>query len=150
MGLLHNKTLDALTSLGSIERQMVEESEGKPGYPAAGTESIKQTENGPEVQYTNLKSPFNISASKDFLLPGCPARKELNSVLEGYMNFTASLTPDKDPGKLRELLDPSIYLPGEGSAQTDLSLLSSLHSIEILKNNILAVESRILTYIASR
>ena len=87
MELLHNKTLDALTFLGNIEKQMVEESEGKPGNPAFSTESVGQTENGPEIQYTHLASPFNTAPARDFLMPGCSVRQEMNAVLAEYMNY---------------------------------------------------------------
>jgi hypothetical protein len=148
--LLHNKTLDALTYLGNIQKQMVEESEGMPGNHAVSTESVGQTENGPEIRYTRLVSPFNQVPARDFLIPGCSVRQEMNNVLAEYMNYVASLIPDKDSGKFIGLLDPSIYLPGAVNVQTDLTLMSALHSIEILRNNLLAVETRMLTYIAKQ
>ena len=150
MELLDNKTLDALTCLGNIEKQMVEVSEGKTGNPAPGTESVSQTDNGPEIQYTHLVSPFNPVPARDLLMPGCPARQKMNAVLAEYMNYVIAITPDKDPEKFKELLDPSVYLPGGIPGQTDLTLLSALHSVEVLKNNLLAIESCVLTYIAKQ
>jgi hypothetical protein len=150
METLHTRTLDAITFLGSIAKKMVEESEGKPGNPSFNTRSVVQSENGPEILFTQLGNPFNTASTRDFLLPGCSTRQELNSVLTEYMNYVTTLTPDKDSGKFKGLLDPSIYLPGEIPAQTDLTLLSALHSIEILKNNLLAVESCMLAYIVNQ
>jgi hypothetical protein len=150
MEFLHNKTLDALTYLGNIQKQMVEVSEGLQGDPAVNTESVEQTGNGPEIRYKHLTSPFNKLPARDFLMPGCSVRKELNTVLEGYLNFVTGLTSDKDSVKFMGLLDPSLYLPGGGPSQTDFTLMSALHSIEILKNNLLAVESRMLTLIAKQ
>jgi hypothetical protein len=72
-------------------------------------------------------------------------RQELNDTLAEYMNYVVSLTRDKDPGKFRGLLDPSIYLPSGPAPHSDLTLMSALHTLDILKNNILAVESHILT-----
>jgi hypothetical protein len=66
------------------------------------------------------------------------------------MNYVTDLTPDKDSEKFKELLDPSVYLPGGIPGQTDLTLLSALHSVAILKNNLLAVESCMLNYIAKQ
>ena len=60
---------------------------------------------------THLANPFNKVPARDFLMPGCSVRQELNTVLSGYMNYVTSLTPDKDSGKFKGLLDPSIYLP---------------------------------------
>jgi hypothetical protein len=147
MELLHNKTLNALAYLGNVEKKMVEESEGKPGNPSMNTESVGQTLNGPEVLFTHLKSPFSLVPARDLLMPGCSVRQELNTVLAEYINYVTSLTPGKDSGKFKALLDPAIYLPVEISAQSNLTLMSALHSIEILKNNLLAVESNMLTYI---
>jgi len=70
-------------------------------------------------------------------------------VLAGYLDYAASLTPDKGPGKIRGLLDPSLYLPGGTSDQTDLTLMSALHTMDVLKNNVLAVESYMLTCIVN-
>jgi hypothetical protein len=150
MELLNNKTLDALSYLGNIEKQMVEESEGKPGNAAPGTESVRQTENGPEIRFTRLVSPFNPLPARDLLMPGSTVRQKINAVMAEYMNYVTDLTPDKDPKKFKELLDPSVYLPGGIPGQADLTLLSALHSVEILKNNLLAVESCMLKYIAKQ
>jgi hypothetical protein len=150
MELLDNKTLEALTCLGNIEKQMVEESEGKPENPAPGSESVRQTENGPEIQYTHLRSPFNPVPARDLLMPECPVRQKMNAVLAEYMNYVTALTPEKDSEKFKELLDPAVYLPGGIPGHPDLTLLSALHSVEILKNNLLAVESCMLTYIAKQ
>jgi hypothetical protein len=150
MELLNNKTLDALTYLGYIEKQMVEVSEGKPGNPASGIESVMLTENGPEIRYAHLVSPFNPQPARDLLMPGSPVRQKMNTVLAEYMNYVTDLTPDKDSEKFKELLDPSVYLPGGIPGQADLTLLSALHSVEILKNNLLAVESCMLNYIAKQ
>ena len=80
---------------------MVEVSEGKPGNPAVNTESVVQTENGPEIQYTHLASPFNQVPARDFLMPGCSVRQELEYVLAEYMNYVTDLTPDKDSGEIQ-------------------------------------------------
>jgi hypothetical protein len=148
--LLNNKTLEALTCLGDIEKQMVEESERKPGNPLPVTESVRQTENGPEIQYTRLGSPFNPVPARDLLMPGCPVRQKMNAVLAEYIKYVTALTPELDSEKFKVLLDPSVYLPGGVPGQTDLTLLSALHSVEILKNNLLAVESCTLKYIAKQ
>jgi hypothetical protein len=150
MELLHNKTLNALNYLGNIEQKMVEISEGKPENQAVNTISAGQSKNGPEVQYTHLVSPFSQIPARELLMPGSSVRQELNTVLAEYQNYVANLTPDRDPGKFRGLLDPSFYLPGEIPGQPDLTLLSALHSIGILKNNLLAVESSMLTSIAKQ
>jgi hypothetical protein len=39
-------------------------------------------------------------------------------------------------------------LPGENSDSRPVSLMSGLHSLELVKNNLLAVESNLITVIA--
>ncbi len=146
MELLHNKTLYAHDYLGKVQIQMVEVSEGSPH----NTESAGETDNGPEIRFTHLANPYSKVPARDLLMPGCSVRQEMKKVLSDYMNYVTTLTPDRDSGKFKGLLDPSIYLPGGLSAPNDLTLLSALHSVEILKNNLLAVESCMLSSIAKQ
>jgi hypothetical protein len=148
MESLHNKTLEAHNYLGKIQKQMVETSEGTPGNPAPDTGAAGQTDNSPEIRFTNLANPYSKVPARDLLMPGCSVRQEMNKILSEYMNYVTTLTTDRDSGKFKGLLDPSIYLPGGGSVHNDLTLLSALHSVEILKNNLLAVESCMFSYIA--
>jgi hypothetical protein len=150
MELLHGKTLDAQAFLENVETKMVQVSEGKPGNTSVNQQSVPQSEKRFGIQNTLFASPFNKVPAKELLLPGCSVRQELNTVLEGYMNYVTTLTPDKDSGKFKGLLDPSIYLPGGTAAQSDLTLMSALHTMDILKNNVLAVESHMLACIINR
>lgn len=150
METFHGKTLAALAFLETLEKKLVAESEAKSGNSSTSTSSVSPGENSFEIQNTLLKSPFDKFPARAFLLPGCAVRNELDNVLAGYMNYIASLTPDKDSGKFRGLLDPSVYFPGGTEATTDLTLMSALHTIDILKSNIAAVESHMLTGIVKR
>ncbi len=150
MELLHNKTSEALKYLEDIQKQMVEESERKPGSPAVNTGPVGVTENGPVILYSKLESPFSQAPARDLLMRGCSVRTELNTVLSEYLNFVTALSPEKNSGKFKGLLDLSVYLPEVTPAHTDLTLMSALHSLEILKNNLLAVESCMLKYIAKQ
>jgi hypothetical protein len=150
MELLHGKTLKALNFLDAVENKMVMASEGNSGNASVNTDSLPQPVNRFEIRNTLLKDPFNKVPARELLQPGCSVRQELNNVLAEYMKYVISLTPDKDPGTFRGLLDPSIYLPAGSSPQSDFTLMSALHTLDILKNNILAVESHILTRIVNR
>lgn len=146
---LHNKTMETLDYLAKVQKQMVEDSDGKPENPALNTEAAGQTENGTGISFSNLSSPFDLRPARDFLMPGSSVRQKLNNMLADYMNYVVSLTPEKDPGKFSGLLDPSVYLPA-GPQQSDLTLMSALHTLEIMKNNIIAVESHMLTLLINR
>jgi NADH:ubiquinone oxidoreductase subunit 3 (subunit A) len=150
MELLHSKTIEALAFLENVETKMVVISEGKPLDTSVSNQSEPKSEKGFEIRNYLLGSPFSKVPSKDLLMPGCPAREELNNVLERYMDYAASLTPDKDSSKFKGLLDPSVYLPGSASPQQELTLMSALHTMDILKNNVVAVESHMLTCIVNR
>jgi hypothetical protein len=150
MDLLHAKTLDALTILENTEIKLISATEGGQGSSAFSTEAIGQDENGIEIMYSHLLSPFNVAPSRDLLMPGRPVRQEMDTHLSYYTNYVAEITPGKDSGKFSGLLEPSVYLPGNNPGHDDFTLLSALHSIEILKNNILTVESYMLSYIAEQ
>ena len=66
---------------------MVQESEGQPGKPAVSADQISQTKTGQEILYRELSKPFDPRPAKDFLLPGCSTRNELNSSMAEYVNY---------------------------------------------------------------
>jgi hypothetical protein len=150
MESLHSKTMDALACLESLETKMVRVSEGEPGKTSVNPQSETKPENRFEIRNILLASPFSKVPARELLKQGCSDRQELDNVLAGFMDYAASLTSEKDSGKFKGLLDPSVYLPGGTSDQVDLTLMSALHTMDILKNNVLAVESHTLTCIVNR
>jgi hypothetical protein len=127
---------------------MVEASQEKPGLPAVQTVKLGASQNGSEIQYKFITNPFNPNPVNAFLLPGCSARKELDDILLGYKTSLVNMKLNTDPGKYIHLLDPSLFLPEGTMGNGEISLMSGLHSLELLKNSILMVESRTLTAIA--
>jgi hypothetical protein len=146
---LHSKTAGMLNLIGTIQTNMVAEAEGQPGIPALSPVQIRQTENGPEIQYKLLSKPFQTAPVKDFLMPGCSSRQELITALTNYKNFITGLNSLKDIEKYKGLLDPSVFLPDEKKMVGGMSLISGLHSLELLKNNILTVESYLILSLSS-
>jgi hypothetical protein len=147
MDVLHRKTISVLACLEKIEKKMIEESEGQNGTASPGSAISWQTGDRQEVRLINLKNPFSVTPARDFLNPACAARQELNNALEEYLNYVISIAPENDPGKFKGLLDASLYLPGDASSKPDLTLLAALHSVEILRNNILSVESSVMRHV---
>jgi hypothetical protein len=145
---LHSRTTGLLSLISDIQVKMVQESEGEPGAPAVAANQIKQSESGPEIQYRSLSNPFPLAPVKDFLMPGSASRQELNKALADYLNYISSQTPDKKLQESINLLQPSDLLPGENSDSRPVSLTSGLHSLELVKNNLLTVESNVITAIA--
>jgi hypothetical protein len=145
---LHSKTAGILNLIDTIQINMVAEAEGQPGIPALSPVQIRQTGIGTEIQYKLLSKPFNTAPVEDFLLPGCSSRQELILALTNYKNFISGLNSGKNIQKYLSLLDPSILLPGENNKPGEISLMSGLHSLELLKNSLLTVESYMLISLA--
>jgi hypothetical protein len=150
MGQLHAKTSELINLIGSIQTKMVAESEGRPGVPALSPAQITQTDMGPEIKYGFLSNPFFPSPVFNFLLPGCRPREELISSMNEYRNYLSNLNSGIDAGKFNDLLDPSLFLPGEITNADEVSLMSGLHSLQLLKNSVLTVESYILRSVAKK
>jgi hypothetical protein len=144
MEQLHAKTVNLLTLIGDVQTKMVRESEGEPGKPALSQDQIRQTETGTEIQYKKLSRAFHRAPVGDFLVPGCNTREELNLALTKYINYISEMIPGEDLQKYTTLLEPSLYLPGTMPDEGAISLMSGLHSLELLKNSLLTVESKIL------
>ncbi|MCX6254333.1 MAG: hypothetical protein NTV31_07640, partial [Bacteroidia bacterium] len=142
---LHSRTASLLKTISNIQVKMVQESEGKPGMPAISDAQIKQTETGLEIQYNLLSKPFHPGAVKDFLLPGCSSRQELDAALADYNKFMSGLIAQEDLKKFLGLLEPSVSLPAVIPEDGGISLISGLNLLELLKNSVLSVESYVLT-----
>jgi hypothetical protein len=148
MGQLHAKTSGLITLIGNMQTKMVAESEGKPGVPALNPAQITQTDMGPVIKYGFLSDPFSPSPVFNSLLPGCKQREELISSMNEYKNYLSNLNSGIDVGKFKDLLDPSLFLPGKITNADEVSLMSGLHSLQVFKNSVLTVESYILRSIA--
>jgi uncharacterized membrane protein len=149
MAEIHSKTTGLLTLIENIETKMICEAEGEPGIPAMITDEVIQTETGQEIRYMNISNPFHPAPVKDFLLPGTGSREEINSALNEYVKFISGWMTEADLQKYSDLFDPSVYLPDQITEYETGSLMSGLHSLELLKNNLLAVESNMLEYVAN-
>jgi len=148
MEQLHSKTSGILTILSNIQKKMVQESEGQPGKPAVSASQISQTETGQEILYRELSRPFDPGPAKVFLMSGCSTRKELNFSIAEYESYLTSIIPAEDLLKYKKMLDTETFLPEGNPDKGEMSLMSGLHSLEIMKNGLLTVESCVLITIA--
>ena len=147
---LDTKTIEVFAVISDIEKLMVEESEGTPGQPVASPAVIKNTTNGQEIDYKALSRPFHTQAVEAFLLPGCRKRQDLSAAMGSYSQYISTFVTASEHEKLVQLLDAASYLPGDVSAEGNLYMLSSLHSLEALKSNLLTVERILLKKIAGK
>jgi len=148
MEQVHAKTVNLLTLIGDVQTKMVRASEGEPGNPASGQDQIRNTGTGVVIQYKKLAMAFNRTAVKYYLGPGSNTREELTSALSDYTKYLTGMIPGEDLQKYTGLLEPSLYLPETMPDAGATSLMSGLHSLELLKNSLLDVESNILALIA--
>jgi uncharacterized protein with PQ loop repeat len=147
---LHSKTSDLLALISNIQLKMIQESEGKPGKPAVSDKQVVQTGKGIEIQCRLLTNPFSSAPVNDFLMPDCNSRQELEDALAGYANYISGLVKGSEIQGYKSLLDPAAYLPGNVPGVPHISLMSGLHSLELLKNCLLMVESNMLKIVAAR
>jgi drug/metabolite transporter (DMT)-like permease len=150
MEQIHLRTGKLVSYINDIQLRMVRESEGMPGQPAVSHDQIKQTETGPVIRYNLLSDPFHPSLLKDFLLPGTSSRKELDSLLKDYSGYVSGLLDVKDLQLITDLLMPSNYLLEGLPEDRMVSMMSSLHSLELMKNSLLTAESYLLNTVAIR
>jgi len=144
---LHSSTNGLISIIEKIQVKMVRASEGEPGKPAVADEQILMTEQGIEIQYRMLTRPFNTGPAKDFLLPGCTSREELDKAIRDYCNLISDLVPEGNREKYRTFLEPSVYLPADSAENPGVSLMTGLHALELLKNGILTMESKMFNII---
>lgn len=148
MQKLHLKTAGILTTISNIQKKMVQESEGQPGKPALSTRQISQTETGQEILYRELSKPFDPGPAKVFLTPGCITISELKSSMDNYVNYLTGVIPTKDIQMYKKMLDTELFLPEVNPANGKISLMAGLHTLEVMKNGVLTVESCVLHAIA--
>lgn len=142
MEQLHIKTKGLLSAISEIQERMVGEGQGNPGVPAIKV-MYTPSESGTEIQYKNISEPFGTSPVNEFLLPGCSTRQKLDEALLNYRDSLEELNLVSDNQNYIGLLDPSLFLPT--TVKNDgISLLSGLHSLELLKNSVLIAESYML------
>ena len=150
MEQLHSKTAGIIAIIDNIQEKMVQESEGEPGKPAVSASQIKATQTGHEIVYTELSKPLDPIPVKAFLMPDCNARKELNSSMEEYLSYLAGMISADDLSEYKKMLDTETFLPVGKPDEGKVSLMSGLHSLEIMKNGLLTVESCVLNKLIIR
>jgi hypothetical protein len=148
MEQVHARSTEMINLIFNVQEKLIEVAEGKPGKPVRLTNQVIQTENGPVIQYRNISKPFHLNPVKDILLPGCVTRAELDASFREYAKFISEINPGGDFKKYEVLLDPSLFFPGKAPEKGHVSMLSALHSLEIMKNSILTAESVTLKNIA--
>jgi uncharacterized protein with PQ loop repeat len=145
---MHSKTIAMLEAVTTIQEKMVEQSEAEFGKQALRGTQIRQSSTGHEIVYSEISNPMDPGPFLTFLLPGCTTRKELSSSMADYVNYISGIVPGDGLTNYKNMLDADTYLPIIGPDGEGISLMSGLHSLQIMKNGLLTVESSVLKAIA--
>lgn len=138
---IHSGTENVLTKIGELEKMMIQESEGQSLKPAVSERLVTQGALGTMINYGALSKPFHPAPVKDFLLPGCASRKELENVIAEYVESISELVSQDETNRYKSLLDTKGYLPESLPEDGSIPMMLGLHSLELLRNNVLLAES---------
>lgn len=146
---IHARTAELISYITDIEVKMVQESEGKPGSPALANDQISETEDGPVILYSSLSVPFTPGPVQKYLLDGSEYRQNLESEISKYTKFISELQANDDQ-IYSWASKASGDLVGLMPENKNVSLMSGLHSLELMKNTLLFIESCLLGLLAGK
>ena len=141
---LHKNTLQLLTVIGNIQAGIVREAEEVTGNPAPAQDLISESEGLTEIKYRYLTGGFNPFPVNGFPSPESKWSKEIDIALKDYITFISTVITPDELQKYAQLLSPPLKFR-EGNM---ISIITGLHSLELLKNSILAAEAGMLKDIA--
>lgn len=146
--LMHDRTRAVMTIISNIEEKMVLQSESASDRSAVKPNLIYATEAGKEIEYSLLSIPFDTYPPKLFLSSGSSTKQELNVSLAEYTSYLTTLMSAEDVLKYRKMIDTETFLPEAYLQKGSMTLMSALHSLEMMKNGLLTVESSLLNEIS--
>jgi len=150
MEQLHSRTNDLIKSINAIELKMVALAEGKKDQPVSDPVQVKQTATGQEVDFNLIHDAFSHEPVSTYLFPGTEGRMELEKAMADYRNYVTGLDSLHLNVNLSIVADPSAYLPADPEENERITMMTGLHSLALLRNAILAFETKALTEIAGR
>jgi hypothetical protein len=149
MERIHSRTGELISYITDIEVKMVQESEGKPGSPALANDKISKTENGQVILYSELSDPFTPEPVQNYLLDGSETRQNLESEISDFSKFISELQAN-DNQNYSGALKASGELVGLLPENKNVSLMSGLHSLELMKNTLLFIEAGLFGLMAGK
>jgi len=127
---------------------MVVQSEENFGKKSEKGTQIRQSETGNEIIYTGITNPIDPAPVLNYLSPDRSARKALTSSMADYLSYITEMVPPQGLTYYKKMLDAETFLAGINPEGEFISLMSGLHSLQIMKNRLLTVESSVLSTIA--
>jgi hypothetical protein len=129
-------------------RGMVEVAEGEPGIPRESPRQITYTGDIMNIDYWMLNRPFMRGPFNAFVQTGTEGRASIDKALLDYYEYLSETVGDKSLENLSGLLDASIYI-GQIDQDEEISLAAALHSLDLMKNGVMAVHSIVIREIAT-
>jgi hypothetical protein len=146
--LIHDKTRAVLTIISNIEEKMVLQSESALDRSALKPNLIYATEAGKEIEYSLLSIPFDTYPPKLFLSSGSNTKQELNVSLAEYASYLTTIMSAEDVMKYKKVINTETFLSEASLQKGNMTLMSALHSLEMMKSGLLTVESYALNEIS--
>ncbi len=138
---LHKNTLSLLAVIGSIQVGMIKEAEEEAGKDAASVQDLISQSGGlTEIKYRYLSGGFNPFPVNGFPSPESKWYKETDAALKDYTSFISTVIPAEKLQKYSQLLS----LPLKFREGKMISVITGMHSLELLKNSILVAEAGML------
>jgi len=91
-----------------------------------------------------MRGPFN-----NFLKYGTEGRTSIDMALTDYTDFLSETVGDQVVGDFDDLLTTSTYL-GNDLENKEISLITVLHSLDMMKNSVMAVHLQVIKEITSK
>lgn len=146
---IHSQTISLINEIDEIRKKMVQQAEGEPGNPALSDDKLITTASGLTIDFKQLASPFQPDPVKEYLNAGNNSRNELNRMLTEYAASLKDVLPLNYSTAFEVILEPSGFLAPHAEPGEQVSLMSALHSLGLLRNTILVAESASLTTLKS-
>lgn len=142
MQQLHKGTIGLIGVIDSIGIRMVKEAEEKPDPAALATGNDEGSASLSGIAAGKLSRPFNMLSAENNLTPGCPSLKKIEAALDNYKMLLSGLLPGTGNGNYSKLTElPGIFNESD-QERFPLSLITGLHSLELLKCSIMYLEAR--------
>jgi hypothetical protein len=147
---LHEKSAGMIGLLSKAESELISVSETREGKLAGNAAQVAQRGVVQELNYETLANPFDLNAVQNLLYPGKRVRSEIEAALAGYKTYLAGIITADELAKLESLLVPSAFLPAPTGENRNISMISGLHSLALLKNSVLSAENSAMRDLVSK
>lgn len=132
-------TNELILLINEVKTGMVQEAEEEPKKDEAQSGTI---DSGSSINYMFISDRFNTVIPRQ-LFPSGISRRKLEQALKNYSESITPLIPSGRKEQLDQMLAPEIYFPCD--TIREYSLLSALHSLDLLENTILVIEHKIMS-----